>query len=193
MISDRLAFCDRCFGNQMHRYDRTINGVDVFACSVCHPRSVAQSSLPSSDGGVEGHATDGAPSKRTAPVARPDRGAGVEPGPSEAPPAPAGEPVAYTNDNQLGYLKSEAWRESPMAMWAYSAASHDVPLYASPQQSGQKAADEEQADLDALIEEYAEISRIVGRRGTEDVKLSDQVRAALQTHNRSPGGMETKT
>lgn len=48
-----------------------------------------------------------------------------------------------------------------------------------------EVAGELQADLDALCEEYAEISRIMGRRGTEEEKLSDQVRAALASPPRS--------
>jgi hypothetical protein len=43
------------------------------------------------------------------------------------------EPVAYTNKEQLGYLKDERYKAMPMAMWAAPfAESVNVPLYIAP-------------------------------------------------------------
>jgi hypothetical protein len=49
-------------------------------------------------------------------------------------PAPGGavEAVAYTNKDQLGFLKHPDYALIPMAMWAKKSALSDIPLYAAP-------------------------------------------------------------
>lgn len=43
--------------------------------------------------------------------------------------SPETEPVAWTNEAQLEYLKDKNWSEIPMAMWAKPSGGRDVPLY----------------------------------------------------------------
>ena len=43
--------------------------------------------------------------------------------------APVGEPVAWTNEAQLGYLRDRNWSEVPMAMWSKPIGAADIPLY----------------------------------------------------------------
>ena len=43
--------------------------------------------------------------------------------------SPETEPVAWTNEAQLGYLKDRNWSEVPMAMWAKPSGAADIPLY----------------------------------------------------------------
>lgn len=39
------------------------------------------------------------------------------------------EPVAWTNEAQLEYLRDRNWSEVPMAMWAKPIGAADIPLY----------------------------------------------------------------
>jgi hypothetical protein len=65
---------------------------------------------------------------------------------------PQAEPVAWTNEQQLGFLKVPAYADIPMAMWAGSTARDRIPLYAHPQA--------QTADVrDAVIEEAIEAAR----------------------------------
>ncbi|HEX5508448.1 MAG TPA: hypothetical protein VFX37_08080 [Pseudolabrys sp.] len=43
------------------------------------------------------------------------------------------EPVAWTNEAQLGFLTNPAYAEVPMAMWAKQCKPSEIPLYAAPQ------------------------------------------------------------
>src|SRR6185369_2599682 len=47
-------------------------------------------------------------------------------------PTPQGEPVAWTNEAQLGFLKDPGCAEMPMAMWDKSSFYSQVPLYTAP-------------------------------------------------------------
>lgn len=48
-------------------------------------------------------------------------------------PSPAQEePVAWTNEAQLGFLKEPGYRVVPMAMWAFQHSAHPIALYAIP-------------------------------------------------------------
>jgi hypothetical protein len=42
------------------------------------------------------------------------------------------EPVAWTNEARLGFLKESAYRVVPMAMWAFHHSAHPIALYAIP-------------------------------------------------------------
>jgi hypothetical protein len=42
---------------------------------------------------------------------------------------PEAEPVAYTNEAQLNYLKNPRYRNNPMSMWASVNENVDIPLY----------------------------------------------------------------
>jgi Lar family restriction alleviation protein len=59
------------------------------------------------------------------------------------------EPIAWTNEAQLGFLKVALYGEIPMAMWAKQSASSPIPLYAAPVASTQRheAIEELLADL----------------------------------------------
>jgi hypothetical protein len=47
-------------------------------------------------------------------------------------PAEEAEPVAWTNEAQLGFLKEPGYRVVPMAMWAFQHSAHPIALYATP-------------------------------------------------------------
>lgn len=65
-------------------------------------------------------------------------------------PAPSiGEPVAWTNEAQLGFLKDPACVAIPMAMWAKSSPMGDVPLYRAIQ-AAKAAGGEYQRCMDML-------------------------------------------
>lgn len=60
---------------------------------------------------------------------------------------PEAEPVAWTNEAQLGFLKEPAYAAIPMAMWAKRLdGPHDIALYTSPRLDRETTAD----DLRAL-------------------------------------------
>jgi hypothetical protein len=64
------------------------------------------------------------------------------------------EPVAWTNEAQLGFLKDKRYSAAPMAMWSTPHNTHDVPLYrATP-------------DRAAIIEECAAIAERNGWEAT---------------------------
>lgn len=72
------------------------------------------------------------------------------------------EPVAWTNEAQLGFLKDPQYAHIPMAMWADRGFIDDIPLYAHPQLAG--------AEREAVIEECA--------KACDDIEKAAEVRAA---------------
>jgi hypothetical protein len=56
------------------------------------------------------------------------------------------EPVAYTNEAQLNYLKNPRYRNNPMSMWASVNENVDIPLYTRPEPTRNPLTDEEITD-----------------------------------------------